>query len=108
MKSKEKRVYADRADYLKKAVSKRRKNLLEKAREYKGGQCIICGYKKCSRALSFHHIDPKKKSFGIASQGITRSWEKLQKELDKCVLVCSNCHMEIHEKVTQLPKEILG
>ncbi len=86
-----------------KAVTQRRKKLREMAREYKGGKCILCGYKKCSRALSFHHINPNKKDFGLSTKGLTRSWEHIKKEIDKCVLLCANCHMEIHDGITQLP-----
>ena len=71
----EKRTYADRREYLIAAVAKRRKQLREKAIEYKGGKCMICGYKKYSGALDFHHLDEKTKSFGISINGITRSWE---------------------------------
>ena len=79
---------------------------MTKAIEYKGGKCIICGYKKSSRALNFHHIDPSKKSFGISARGVTRAWIKVQKELDKCVLLCANCHAEVHDSLTQLPTEM--
>ena len=52
------------------------------AHEYAGGKCAICGYKKSSRAFSFHHRDPKKKDFGIAANGMIRSWEKTRKEIE--------------------------
>lgn len=97
----DRRIYADRAEYLRKAVSERRKKLREMAREYKGGKCTLCGYSKCARALSFHHLDPRKKDFGLSAKGLTRSWDKIKKELDKCMLLCANCHMEVHEGVTQ-------
>jgi len=99
------RTYADRREYNIKAVTKRRIKLRQMAADYKGGQCIICKYKKCKRALVFHHVDPKKKSFGISARGLTKSWDKVRKELDKCVLLCSNCHMEVHDGITQLPTE---
>lgn len=99
------RTYSDRAEYLRKAVAKRRKQLREKALEYGGGKCQICGYHKSKRALSFHHKNPKQKDFGLSARGLTRSWERIQKELDKCILVCANCHAELHDQVTQLPKE---
>ncbi len=102
----DKRTYADRAEYLRKAVSLRRKKLRELARTYKGNKCVICGYAKCSDALDFHHIDPKKKEFGLSVKGLTRSWEKIKKEIDKCILICANCHREIHAGITQPPKEI--
>lgn len=107
MAKKETRTYADRAEYLKLAVAKRRRKIRQMAVEYKGGSCKICGYKKSIRALSFHHLDPKKKDFGLAHKGITRSWEKTKKELDKCILLCMNCHMEIHDGITQLSVEIM-
>lgn len=65
--------------------------------EYKGGSCIKCGYNKCISALEFHHIDPNGKDFSIG--GKSWSFERLKKEVDKCILVCSNCHREIHEEI---------
>ncbi len=99
----ETRTYADRASYMREAVKKRRIKLRKMARDYKGGRCEICGYNKCDRALSFHHIDPKTKEFGLSDKGLTRSWEKTRKEIDKCILLCANCHMEFHDGITQLP-----
>ncbi len=64
--------------------------------EYKGGACHLCGYARCLRALDFHHVDPRTKKFSIAGSH-TRSWESVRQELDKCMLVCSNCHVEIEQ-----------
>jgi hypothetical protein len=100
------RTYADRREYLIMAVARRRKRLREQAVEYKGGKCIFCGYNRCQAALDFHHLDAKEKEFGISRDGITRSWAKTVKELDKCVLVCSNCHREIHAGILQ-PSEVI-
>lgn len=75
---------------------------------YKGGKCQICGYSKYVGALEFHHIDPSQKDFGIASKGYTRSWDKNKEELNKCVLVCSNCHREIHAGVIPCPTDIIN
>ncbi len=99
---KDKRTYADRADYLKRAVAKRRKKLRQLAITSKGGKCQICGYDKCSGALEFHHIDPDIKDFSVSVDGSTRSWQRIKKEIEKCVLVCANCHREIHGDITQL------
>ena len=74
-----------------------RQKLKIKSIEYKGGKCIICGYNKCNRSLEFHHRDPNEKDFGISSSKVL-SWDKIKIELDKCDLVCSNCHGEIHDK----------
>ena len=78
-------------------TNKTRKALKEKAVEYKGGCCCKCGYCKNICALQFHHEDPNEKDFGISSDGVHRSWEKIKIEIDKCILVCANCHAEIHE-----------
>lgn len=102
----DKRKYADRAKYLIKAVSKRRKKIREMAIKYKGGKCTICGYEKCKEALEFHHQSGQK-DFGISKKGYMRSWHKVRHELDKCTLLCANCHREVHSNVTQLPEEIL-
>jgi transcription elongation factor Elf1 len=103
----DKRKYADRAKYLIKAVQKRRKKIREMAVEYKGDKCMLCGYNGCVQALEFHHISNTGKDFGISDKGYTRSWERVKKEINKCILVCANCHRELHAGIKQLPKEIL-
>lgn len=68
--------------------------------EYKGGKCEICGYNKCNRALQFHHRNPTEKDFTISGRSL--SFERLKNEVDKCVLVCSNCHSEIHDGIIKI------
>ena len=80
-------------------TKKKRKELKTRSIEYKGGCCENCGYSKCIDALEFHHVDATQKDFGIAASGITRSWDKMKIELDKCILLCSNCHREIHAEL---------
>ena len=75
-------------------IDTRRRNKI-KLVEYKGGKCERCGYDKCIDALEFHHLNPDEKDFGL-SCGDTRSLEKLKAEADKCIMVCANCHREIH------------
>jgi hypothetical protein len=60
--------------------------------EYKGGKCENCGYSKSVKALTFHHLGIK--NFTIRTK-IYYSLQKLKKEVDKCVLLCFNCHMEL-------------
>ena len=69
------------------------------ALELKGNICTRCGYSKSARAMVFHHLDPKSKDFAIGSLGYTRSWKKVVAELEKCVLLCSNCHAEVHDEL---------
>jgi 5-methylcytosine-specific restriction endonuclease McrA len=92
---KDSRKYADRREYLIKAVAKRRRDLKIKAINLMGGACMVCGYNKHPGILDFHHINPKTKSFGISSGGFSRSWASIETEIAKCILVCANCHREI-------------
>lgn len=101
----DKRKYADRREELILAVAKRRRKIKLMAIEYKGGKCQVCNYNKYPGGLDLHHVNPKTKSFGIASKGYTRSWDVVKNELDKCILVCANCHREIEAGITQLPWE---
>lgn len=68
-----------------------------KLRDYikrtKFGGCTLCGYGKCLEALEFHHINTNKE---IELSNIKRSIPKAKKEVAKCIIVCSNCHREIH------------
>lgn len=61
----------------------------------KGGCCIVCGFNKSKSALDFHHLDPSKKDPDIV---LTKNmgWDKLITEVNKCVILCSNCHRMVH------------
>lgn len=63
--------------------------------EYKGGSCSSCGYDKYYGALEFHHLDPQSKEFDWGKMRL-RAWTTVTKELDKCILLCANCHREAH------------
>lgn len=69
--------------------------------EYKSGKCSICGIEyngENGAIFDFHHVNPNDKDFNITtllrnySQIPKRVWE----EVDKCILVCSNCHRQLH------------
>ena len=75
-----------------------RNNMKKQAVKLLGGKCSICGYNKCIDALEFHHKNPNEKEFKIGS-GNTISWKEYKNEVSKCMLVCSNCHKEIHSKL---------
>lgn len=68
----------------------------------KGGKCQICGYNRYQGALDLHHVNGKKE-FGIGDKGYTRSWKKIRAEIEKCILVCANCHREIEGGFIELP-----
>jgi hypothetical protein len=62
-----------------------------------GGCCAECGYAKNFSALEFHHIDSKSKSFQLDLRSLSnRKWSVVLEEAEKCILLCSNCHAELH------------
>lgn len=72
---------------------KRKKVLVEKL----GGACQICGYSRNLAALEFHHVDPSGKSMNLDSRSLSNSsMVRILAELNKCVLLCANCHREVH------------
>jgi hypothetical protein len=68
----------------------------DKAIKYLGGKCIRCGYNKCIAALDFHHRESRTKKYELAKIICSYKWDTIQTELDKCDLLCSNCHRELH------------
>lgn len=76
-----------------------RKRVKIKLVEYKGGKCLNCEYNKSIRSLTFHHLNPEEKDFGIS--GKSYSFERMKKEVDKCILLCANCHNEVHDEIEQ-------
>ncbi len=103
----ETRTYQDRKDYLAKMTSVRRLRLKKKLVELRGGKCQICGYSRCLTALDFHHVDATSKEFELSQRGLTRSWDKILVEAKKCILVCANCHREIHAGIIDLQNKDL-
>jgi hypothetical protein len=61
-----------------------------------GGCCQKCGYNKCMEALEFHHLEKNEKEESPSYVIMRWSWERAKKELEKCILLCANCHREIH------------
>ena len=83
-----------------KTVSRQRTMKLQ-AIEYKGSCCQRCGYKRYAGALELHHRDPGRKDFSLSHAQLT-SFDKVKEELDKCDLLCSNCHREEHARLKGL------
>lgn len=65
---------------------------------YLGGSCQDCGLIDKPCVYDFHHLDPSKKEIAFGSRG-GKSFESLKPELDKCVLLCANCHRKRHSKM---------
>lgn len=82
-----------------------RKSTKERIVKAMGGGCQCCGYNNCNSSLDLHHIDPTKKEFSFGKIiANPKSWAKIVLELQKCILVCRNCHGEIHAGVRVLPE----
>jgi hypothetical protein len=72
-----------------------RRDLKDRAIEYLGGKCVDCSGVYHQAAYDFHHKDPSLKDYQISGK---RVWEIVKQELDKCELLCSNCHRIRHYK----------
>lgn len=83
-----------------KLTSSNRNRVMRLVRKYRlikkaGGCCVICGYKKNISSLAFHHINEK--GANLSGSNLTNmSLRGAEEEISKCVLVCHNCHNEIH------------
>lgn len=71
-----------------------------------GGCCRVCGYNNYNGALEFHHVDPNEKDadWTIIKK---RSEKRRIEELKKCVLLCSNCHKEVHAGIIECPDTLI-
>jgi len=68
---------------------------------YKNNCCEECGYNKCQASLTFHHLDPSIKEIQFANlnerlSSLDDLSNVIKEELDKCSLLCNNCHREKH------------
>ena len=82
-------------NYQSEFVKDRRSRLRRHMLYVMGECCQICGYNRCSGALEFHHLEPTTKERNL-SKNWPYSWERSKEELKKCILLCSNCHREVH------------
>jgi hypothetical protein len=84
-------------------VVRRRRKIKEILVAEAGGRCAICGYDRCTAALEFHHVDPGEKEFHLSRHGVARSLARARAEARKCVLLCSNCHVEVETGLQAVP-----
>lgn len=100
------------AEYRKKHYGENRERYIDKAKEYKADvvkwyknyrenlSCSQCGEKR-HWVLDFHHSDPSEKEFNISTYVSGSSKSKLLKEINKCIVLCANCHRDLHYKEKQ-------
>jgi hypothetical protein len=89
------------------SVKRWRKACKERIITAMGGSCCICGYNKCQSSLALHHLNPNEKDFGLGSiRANPKNWSAIVVELRKCILVCHNCHYEIHEGIVSVTDNV--
>jgi len=84
-----------------------RKRSISRLKKAFDSKCGICFYDKCEKALEFHHLSPNDKDFTISSWRKISKWSILVEEAKKCVLLCANCHREVHSNITSIPPNII-
>ena len=93
--------YEDNRSGITTALVQARTDNKKKAVEMLGGKCAMCGGVFDPCVYDFHHKDPKEKEVGLAKL-MHRTWDLIEKELVKCVLLCSNCHRVLHHRKDQI------
>lgn len=87
-------------------VKQWRKNMKQKVVIAMGGKCQTCNYNKCNDALELHHLDPNEKEFQLSRiMANPIKWTRIIEECKKCILLCSNCHKEVHKGITNIPEQ---
>jgi len=99
--------YHLKPDQKNKVIIRRKNHRHNKKSQFKnilGGKCQICGYDKYQGALHFHHIDPTQKQFAISEATARKKFtnEQINNEINKCALLCANCHAEVHAGLIKL------
>lgn len=91
-----KKHYAESKHLHKASVKKYKNGRKQRFQEWKRTlSCILCG-EPSSCCLDFHHVNPEEKEIAINKAVEHWSWDRIMKEINKCVVVCSNCHRKIH------------
>lgn len=88
------------------AITRRRRKMKGILVDEAGGRCCICGYAVCIGALEFHHLDPREKRLEINAKGTSLALDTLRAEARKCVLLCSNCHVEVEAGLKEVPARV--
>jgi 5-methylcytosine-specific restriction endonuclease McrA len=85
-----------------------RRSLKQRAVICLGGLCDGCDREYPLSIFEFHHRDGGSKDFGISEDGRIRRWDEIEAELAKCLLLCANCHREVHAGLRALDDGLLG
>ena len=88
-------------------VAHRRRRKL-RAVTHMGSACYACDRDGPPALFEFHHSNADEKDFGLSESGIPHRWERVVAELEKCVMLCANCHREVHAGVRTIRPTLLG
>lgn len=107
-KEAQRQSYLRHKDRYRKRSAYFKRKLIQEYIEYKKKlKCRFCNesYFKC---LDFHHLDPKTKIFCISKAASSghKGWGTILKEIDKCIVVCKNCHTKIHDGVLNIKERL--
>jgi hypothetical protein len=89
----------------KQRIQEHRRKIKRKSIDLSGGSCLRCGYNACDAAMIFHHVNPEEKDFCL--NGNCRSWERCRVELNKTVMFCCRCHVELHSGLWTMHDEMI-
>ena len=95
-------------DYFRRRAAKSRVKLRDALKSLKVNGCAICGYNDCDEALDFHHVTPWNKKFQVCATNMCRKNEDIIEEVNKCILLCKNCHTKLHATTRKNPLERQG
>jgi transcription elongation factor Elf1 len=104
-KDKQHKRYVDNAEYHAARVSKNSKYKRQQLIEMFGNKCGRCNRTYHSCVYDFHHVDPSTKEFILSGSSLGKSLETLKAEAAKCIMVCANCHREIHAEIRDKIRE---
>ena len=96
--------FQNNKERLKPNIKKRRtdsRNLIDAYKEKLGCRCALCGVIDHPITFDFHHVDPNEKEYRVSSMAGYR-WERIKKEIDKCILICAACHRKVHNVLVEL------
>ena len=86
----------------KKRVRTKKRELMRRLLIFRG--CQLCGYRRCAEALTFHHLDPSTKEGNVGEMvGANLGFARIKTEMRKCVILCHNCHAEVHAGIRKVP-----
>ena len=101
----------ERANLLKASKRKILTTLIDKIKLEK--KCALCGFNSHPKALTFHHLDPSEKGSSVSdlvfhfpiSKIKTKDFSTIEREIEKCIVLCANCHTAFHLGLIELPKK---